>query len=322
MTDSLIKSCQIKSKLLKTYRKYHNIVSKTKYKNYSKVLKSTLRNAEKLYYSSNLCNCANNLRQTWKERNSIIKATNEPLYQREFSVNNCLVNNPVSIVNHFNKYFTTIGSNLASTIPSSTSTIYDFLGHPISPSIYLTPTDNNEIANIIKNLKHSSSTGPDGIPAPVIKAAAPFITTQLTDIINVSLKTGIFPTKLKYAKVSPIYKSGDHNSFSNYRPISVLNIFSKFFEKVINTRLVTFFNKHNIITDSQFGFRSGYSTYMPLVSLIDKITENLDRECPSIAIFIDFRKAFDTIDHRLLIKKIRTLRGKRYCFKSYNKLLK
>ena len=104
--------------------------------------------------------------------------------------------------------------------------------------------------------------------------------------------------------MSPIYKSGDHNSFSNYRPISVLNIFSKFFEKVINTRLVTFFNKHNIITDSQFGFRSGYSTYMPLVSLIDKITENLDRECPSIAIFIDFRKAFDTIDHHLLIKKL------------------
>ena len=138
----------------------------------------------------------------------------------------------------------------------------------------------------------------------MVKYSTPYVTEALATIINSILSTGIFPSKLKEAKVIPLYKSADHSSFSNYRPISLLNIFSKIVEKVINSRLVSFLDKHSIISNCQFGFRSGHSTYMPLVSILDKITEAQEKNLFTTALFIDLRKAFDTLNHQLLLIKL------------------
>ena len=123
-------------------------------------------------------------------------------------------------------------------------------------------------------------------------------------LINCSLDQAIFPDKLKKAIVTPIYKEEDKKVQSNYRPISVLSTFSKIYECVINTRLLNFFNKYDILYQHQYGFRKNHSTYMPMILLSDLISQNLDNGLFTLTIFLDFKKAFDSINHEILLLKL------------------
>jgi len=162
----------------------------------------------------------------------------------------------------------------------------------------LLPTDKLEIFLIIKRLKNSPSLGLDNIPTNVIKFASKIISSPLADILNCTLRTSIFPNFLKITKVIPIFKSGDNSQLNIYRPISILNTFSKIFERVISNRLLNFLNKNNFFFDQQFGFRQNHSTDSALILFNEFITSALDRNEISISVFIDFSKAFDTLDHK------------------------
>jgi hypothetical protein len=118
------------------------------------------------------------------------------------------------------------------------------------------------------------------------------------------MEKAIFPDKLKIAKIIPLFKSGDKTDPSNYRPISLLNTVSKIFEKVIHGRMLNFINKHNILYSNQFGFRAKHSTEFALIKLIDTISEALDNNNFVCSIFVDLRKAFDTVDNKILIDKL------------------
>ena len=126
----------------------------------------------------------------------------------------------------------------------------------------------------------------------------------LTHVTNLSLSQGIFPDELKKAKVIPLYKANDPMLFNNYRPISLLPLFSKVLERIMYNRILKFINKHKLLYRCQFGFRKDHSTYMALIILIDKITSALDNGDFTIAVLIDFRKAFDTVDHEILLNKL------------------
>ena len=166
------------------------------------------------------------------------------------------------------------------------------------------PTNSFEIKTIISNLKNSMSAGPDGIPTNVIKSICSFICDIISHLINSSLSTGIFPDELKNAKITPIYKSDEKDVISNYRPISVLNVVSNIFEKAIYSRLINFMDKFNIISDAQFGFRKRHSTFMPVLLAMDKIIAAKERNEYSLAIFLDLKKAFDTINYDILFVKL------------------
>ena len=112
-----------------------------------------------------------------------------------------------------------------------------------------------EIINIARNLKNSKGVGLDGFSTPVVKQIITDISAPLTTIFNKSLEHGIFPDKLKLAKVTPVFKSDNRLMISNYRPISVLPVFSKILEKLMNSRLQNFVDKHKILCDNQYGFR-------------------------------------------------------------------
>ena len=130
------------------------------------------------------------------------------------------------------------------------------------------------------------------------------IVSLLTHICNLSLKSGKVPDKMKIAKVVPIYKSGNIQDFGNYRPISVLPQFSKILEKVFYNRLINYIEKQQILVKNQFGFRHKHSTGNALITLIETITDAFENNEFSIAIFIDLKKAFDTIDHVILLDKL------------------
>lgn len=156
--------------------------------------------------------------------------------------------------------------------------------------------------DIIVNLNNSAA-GHDEIKAKLLKEVVPFISKPLTHVFAVSLKTGVVPSDLKVAKVLPLFKEGEPSVFNNYRPISILPCFSKVLEKLVYTRVIKHLND-NILYKHQYGFRKKHSTYMALLQLIDKISTALDKNMFAIGIFLDLSKAFDTVDHDILLSKL------------------
>ena len=151
----------------------------------------------------------------------------------------------------------------------------------------------------------SKATGPHSIPTEILKLIKPNICHPLKEIINLSFATGIYPDILKIAKVIPIFKNkGDELLVSNYRPISLLSNVNKIFEKLAYSRLYSFLNLHNCIYELQFGFRAHHSTNHALISLTEMIRNALDNSNFACGIFIDLQKAFDTVDHEILLKKL------------------
>jgi len=193
---------------------------------------------------------------------------------------------------------------LVKNIKPSNKSFKDFLPISTSNSIVMLPTTKSEVFKVIKELKNNSSPGLDNVPTNIIKFASEFISEPLAELINCSMKSGIFPDKLKVAKVIPIFKTGDRSLINNYRPISILNAFSKIFEKVILSRLLGFLNKQNFFYSQQFGFRQNHSTSAALISFTEYISNAIDKNEIPISIFIDFSKAFDTLDHKILLEKL------------------
>jgi hypothetical protein len=226
---------------------------------------------------------------------------------KEILSNGQLVKEPKDIANKFNEFFINIAPNLANKIPPmpAGASITDPMPNPNPQSIFIEPCTENEIMNITNSLKNSKGIGLDGYSVKVVKSIINSIAHPLCKIFNQSFQTGIFPDKLKHARVTPIFKSDDKLLVGNYRPVSVLPVFSKILEKLMHKRLMSFIKKHNIILcENQYGFREEHSTYMALLNLIDHISQEMDKKNYSIGIFLDLSKAFDTIDHTILLKKL------------------
>lgn len=137
----------------------------------------------------------------------------------------------------------------------------------------------------------------------LIKDSINKIIFPITGIINLSITSGIVPNQLKIARVIPLFKSGEQDIFTNYRPVSVLPAFSKILERVMYNRLLRFLNAFKILSDNQYGFRKHHSTAYALACLYDKISSAIENKY-TVGIFIDLSKAFDTVDHHILISKL------------------
>ena len=171
----------------------------------------------------------------------------------------------------------------------------------MSNSIYLTNIDSSEITNIINDFSNNKSSD---FSVRALKLIKHQIAPVLALLFNDCMHCGVFPDELKIARVLPLYKGGKTHIMSNYRPISILPIFSKIFEKLIYSRLHDFLEKNNILYKKQFGFRRNHSTTHALHLAISSVTKALDNNYKSMGIFIDFSKAFDTINHSILLKKL------------------
>ena len=305
MTADLLKLCKKKNNLYRAYLKTPSEKNKQKFKTCRNRFKTLKSATIKQYYSLKLQSCGKNLNAVWKIIKSLIGRSEfgEPCANFLGDDGN-YISSSSEIADSFNKYFSTIGSSLADKIPPTKLSFSDYLRSPAVHSMSVMPATEAEIISIATNLKTSHSSGIDGVDPCLTKKTIKRIALPLTTLINSSLTLGIFPDELKIAKVIPLFKAGEKFKISNYRPISILNYFSKFFERIMHTRLYSYLSRFSLISNSQYGFRKHHSTYMPLVILLSKITEALDQGKHTIGIFLDLAKAFDTVNHEILLKKL------------------
>ena len=304
MTKGLLKSCNKRSKLFKKYKLSNTPSDRQKYVMYRNKLKTIIEKAKKNYYYNKFKNLEGDMRKTWNLLGNLVKNKPAKRIPDSFIVNGNLITDKIKIVNKFNDYFLNIGTELASKIPSTSVNIFKFLKRNSENFCSLYFTDAQEIKHIVSKLPSKMSFGYDNIPISIVKYSIAHIAEPLAKIINCSITTGTFPDKLKVAKVCPIYKNGDKNCFENYRSISILPSFSKIFEKIVYIRLVKFLDLKKIIPDNQYGFRKGISSAMAITEMCNKITAATDRNEYSIGVFIDLSKAFDTINHKILLQKL------------------
>lgn len=244
------------------------------------------------------------MKQVWKILNSIINKKKSCPVEFDFMFNGQSTTDPKIIVKEFNDFFVNIGPNLANKINNSNVDFSSYLRNPQADTFFLFPTDRNEIISTAKLLSCKKSSGCDEIPVDLMIKSIEHIAEPLAEIVNLSFITGKVPNLLKIAKICPIHKGGAKNEFNSYRPISVLPSFSKIYEKLVYNRLSQYLTQFNILSATQYGFRSKHSTSMALLDFYDKISKAVDDKKYAVGVFIDLKKAFDTIDHDILLKKM------------------
>ena len=213
----------------------------TFYKKYRNKLNQLIRSAERKHFHDILLEHKSDLKKSWQVIKTVINKRKYTPINTKFKVNDATTNDGNVIANKFNKFFVNVGTVLAKSIPPTDKNPVDYLQQDIIPNLYFDPTTENEISKIIGSLKDSAS-GWDDLKSSMIKHVKDSITVPLVHICNRSFVTGIFPSELKIANVVPIYKSGDEMVFSNYRPVSVLPVFSKLLERLVYNRLISHIN--------------------------------------------------------------------------------
>ena len=258
-----------------------------------------------MYYNGLLVANRNKTKETWKILNQVIKKnrSSENIENLNFREGSKTYNSENTIANGFNKFFVSIGPNLADNITSHSNNFCDiYLKEKNINSMFLTGVVEHDIIKTVNNFNNKVSLDCHDLNMKLVKSVIHYIMEPFTYICNKSFEDGIFPEEMKLTKVLPLFKSGPKDEFTNYRPVSLLSQFSKILEKLYADKLDKFISTFKISNNSQYGFRSNCSTSMALMELLEEITNSIDNKKSTIGVFIDLKKAFDTINHGILIK--------------------
>ena len=324
ITQGLINSIRKRDDLAKKAKKFPNCtVLQCEYKNYRNYLTKLIRQQKDNYYKNLIQQNKNNLRETWKIIHNSTGGNSEKQDNFNININNTIINsesNPKEVAENFNNFFSNIGEQLAKKIIPPTTVLRANNITANNMSIFLNPIDKAELSNTISELKLNSAPGIDNITATMIKKVKEFIYEPILHIFNLSLETGVFPTALKRTVIIPVFKSGDQSDINNYRPISLTSVFAKLLEKCVAARLHNFLKKNHLIHKSQFGFLKGLSTNDAVTHFAEHVYKNVNDKKKVMSVFLDLKKAFDTVCHKKLLSKLYSygIRGKAYdFFKNY-----
>ena len=276
------------------------------FKTYRNLIVTLCRRSKKNHFTRYFLDNSNNMQKIWLGVRSIINSkfskSSDPI---SLSIGDTISSNPKETANHFNNFFTSVADSLRSKLPPSNSHFSGFLKNRNPNSFFLRPTTPEEIAKVIGSFSDAKSSGPNSIPVRILKLLKLDISRPISTLINRSFDVGIFPSVLKISKVIPVFKNkGSPLEVSNYRPISLLSNIEKIYEKAMYSRLMDFLTRFDQIYTKQFGFRKKHSTIDTLIAIVEQIRKKIDKGDFACGVFVDLQKAFDTVDHEILLSKL------------------
>ena len=290
------------------YTKYLKNRSKFWYKRYRTlcdIVKKGIAGAKKSYFAWYFKTNMNNSKKIWKGINEIIhNKFSKDITDIFLDDNGSIITDQKVVANKFNKFYTSIAEKLVTKLGKPSNKFQDYLKNPNEHTIFLNETDHGEVATLLYKLDVTKSGDIYGITPRLLKDAGPSMASNLSILFNISLKEGIFPQLLKVSKVIPIYKAESKLLASNYRPISLLPIIGKLFEKIIFSRLTSFIKKYNLLYSRQYGFQNGKSTEHAVIDIQENILNSLENKKIPCCLLLDFAKAFDTVNHSILVQKL------------------
>lgn len=290
-STSLRKLIKNKSKAHKNYKKFKTEHHYRIFSDLRKIIKNRIK-SDKLIWQQNIDeNLKREPKKFWKYVQSFQKPNNN--YPSVINTNGVTISDKTSIANafaeHFNSYQVIHNQSIDHCVYTSQNLTLPNISH-------------EDVKDAIRKLKPTKSKGTDGIPNFIIKGCADILIPVLAHIFNLSLTTGIYPSKWKEAVITPVFKSGKKNDIKNYRPISILNNFSKLFEIIIHKHISFYIN--NKINSSQHGFIKSKSTTTNLISYLNVIVPVIESQGQTDSIYFDFSKAFDLVPHNILLTKM------------------
>ena len=300
-----INEMQHKRDLSKRFKQWED------YRKFRNTTRQLIRQANRKYFSDTVEN-SKDTKAIWRHLRSVSSGKNMQTNHLpvELNVNNERIIDSTKVASKLNEFFASVAEQfeMESTELSITDRdeIKAFVDSkvPTSTKFSIPYITSDQVLHYINKLDSSKATGLDGIGPKIIKLAGSCLSPSIAELINKSITLGQFPSQLKQAKIFLIFKSGSKTDPSNYRPISILPKISKIFERHVNKHLMGFLNKHKLLLETQSGFRPKHSCQTALIRLIDTWMECIDKGDIIGALFLDFRKAFDLVDHRILLDKL------------------
>lgn len=322
VSKKLIALCDKQKKLFSSLK--HNPdrdYLKVQLRNIKIAIRKQVKMDKKTYFGNVLNEQMNNPKKYWSLLKGLANETRTPL--SEVEINDSIIKvegNELLVADSFNKYFSTIVTNLLSEQGSLSDNLRVGLGPWNSNSFRFFEITPSEIFKVVMGLKNTASRGVDNVSTNFLKNNIDLLVKPLCLMFNKSLRLGIFPVCYKTAIVVPLFKSGDRSKITNYRPISLLSVVSKVLEKLIHTRLLNFLQKYNFFADNQFGFLPGKSVDLALTKHIREIVGGVEDRKYTFAVYCDIMKAFDSVNPIILLNKLENagVRGTVWeWFKSY-----
>jgi len=297
----LVRCINRKHVLFRDYKM--GLVTFDAYNLFKNFVTSLIRRTKSQYFISRFNVLNGDARKTWDLLGSMSAGRKKHSNVEQLVFRDRTLTEPKSIAEAFNSFFANIGKNLDDGIPVVPACPLDYMGEPSHSSFFVRPASPADVERLIGELPNKSC-GLQSIPAFIYKFCKDLVSPVICALFNNSVNSGIFPDTLKIARVVPVFKAGDKHSVNNYRPISVLSIISKIFEKLMHNRLMTFVTNNDVLSKNQFGFRTNSCTSDAVLEFLDHAFTSLSNNRALMSVFLDFSKAFDTVNHNVLIKKL------------------
>ena len=265
-----------------------------------------IKAAKELFYNNKFTETNGDPRKTWQIIHDFTSRKAVNLSIREINLNGTSISESSDLSNAFNDHFSSIGPKLANDIPLSNNNDHCHRKYVkgINNRFEFRPTDSGQVLKLLNKLNKSKGAGLDKLSSRLIRECADLISPYISIIFNCCLTTGTFPDDWKLAKVTPIFKQGDRSDMNNYRPISVISAIAKVFERIVYNQLSSYLSENNILSKYQSGFRSFHSTVTALLKATDNWAFNKDHGYVNAVVSLDLKKAFDTVNHSILLSKL------------------